>query len=259
MSDTSLSARLAHCGLDWIVPQWDAPAPVRALMTTRNGGVSATPYATLNLGASSGDESDAVVENRRRLREWLPAEPVWLRQVHGAAVAQLDASPPSSIPVADAALTRHAGIVCAVLVADCMPVMLADRNATVIAIAHAGWRGLAAGVVRATIEKMNADPHEIVAWLGPAIGPRAFEVGADVHAAFCDVDAGAACAFAPLRTGKWHADLYALATRQLAHAGVRSIAGGGRCTFSEPARFFSFRRDGNTGRMAATIWFEPWS
>ncbi len=258
MTDVSLSERIARSGLDWIVPQWDAPDNVHALVTTRNGGVSVQPYATMNVGvASSGrDRPDAVAQNRARLRAFLPSEPIWLRQVHGATVAGLDGTRSGSLLVADAAVTRVPGVVCAVLVADCVPVLLADRGATVVGIAHAGWRGLAAGVIEATIARMQTAPADIVAWLGPAIGPRAFEVGADVHAAFGDVDAGACAAFTPLREGKWHADLYELARRRLGLAGVHSVAGGGWCTYTDAARFFSYRRDGETGRMAATIWLE---
>ncbi len=257
----TLDERLAGAGLDWIVPQWAAPANVRALVTTRNGGVSVPPYATMNLAAMSrdrGDAPEALAENRRRLRALLPDEPVWMQQVHGATVARLDRMRPTAPVVADAAVTRAAAVVCAVLVADCLPVLLADRIGSVVGIAHAGWRGLAAGVVEATIAAMDiARPDDVIAWLGPAISRRAFEVGADVRAAFCDADPLACESFTAVREGKWHADLYALARRRLSRAGVASIAGGGWCSYADAARFFSFRRDRETGRMAAAIWLEP--
>ncbi len=257
----ALDEALAHARLDWIVPRWSAPPAVRALVTTRNGGVSAAPYASMNLGVASpprahGDRAEAVVENRRRLRAFLPDEPVWLSQIHGDCVARLGRQPPLAPIVADASVTRVPGIVCAVLIADCMPVLLASRDGSIVGIAHAGWRGLAAGVIEAAIRAMDVDASDIVAWLGPAIGPRAFEVGADVRAAFCTTDPGAAAAFTPLRKGKWLADLYALARRRLERARVHDVAGGAYCTHSDSARFFSFRRDGETGRMAATIWIE---
>jgi len=255
-----LDERVARAGLDWIVPQWAAPANVRALVTTRNGGVSAPPYATMNLAYVSrerGHDNTALAENRRRLRTFLPDEPVWMQQVHATSVARLDGTRPTAAIVADAAVTRLAGVVCAVLVADCLPVLLADRAGTVVAIAHAGWRGLAAGVVEATIAAMDVDDSgDVVAWLGPAISASAFEVGADVHAAFCDADPLAARSFTPIGRDKWHADLYALARRRLGRAGVRSIEGGGWCTYGDAGRFFSFRRDRETGRMAATIWLD---
>ena len=215
----------------------------------------------MNLGVASpprahGDRAESVAENRRRLRAFMPDEPVWLSQVHGDCVARLGRQPPSVPIVADASVTRVPGIVCAVLIADCMPVLLASRDGSIVGIAHAGWRGLAAGVIEATIGAMDVDASDIVAWLGPAIGPRAFEVGADVRAAFCTTDPDAAAAFAPLRDGKWLADLYALARRRLERARVHDVAGGAYCTHGDSARFFSFRRDGETGRMAATIWIE---
>jgi YfiH family protein len=250
VSDAELADRLARARLDWIVPRWAAPPNVRALVTTRNGGTSAAPYATMNVG---GRYDGAIASNRRRLREFLPSDPVWLSQVHGAAVALLDGAPRASPIVADACVTHVAEVVCAVRVADCLPVLLADRAGGAVGIAHAGWRGLAAGVVEATITQMRPR-GEIVAWLGPAIGPRAFEVGADVVEAFCNADPGAVAAFAPLREAKWLADLCALARRRLARAGVREIAGGDHCTHTDRERFFSYRRDGETGRMAALIW-----
>jgi YfiH family protein len=239
---------------DWLRPDWDAPASVRALVTTRAGGVSHGPYAALNLSERVGDDPFAVETNRTLLRAVLPGDPVWLAQVHGADV--VDAAAVSGIVRADAAFTRARRVVCAVQVADCLPVLLADRAGTVVAVAHAGWRGLAAGVVERTVEAMRVRAEELVAWLGPAIGQDAFEVGEDVHAAFVGPDPGAAAAFRAGAPGKWHADLCALARRRLAALGVASVAGGGWCTHAEPVRFYSYRRDGVTGRMAALAWLD---
>lgn len=250
-----LRSRFAVAGLDWIVPQWPVASHVQAFVTTRNGGASVGAYATLNLGASCGDDPSAVVENRRRIESFLPASPVWLRQVHGRDVARIDEAfdrAASSAPAADAAVTRERGVVIAVMVADCLPVLLADRAGQVIGVAHAGWRGLARGVIENAVAAMDVAPDEIVAWLGPAIGRDAFEVGRDVVEAFGDADL--ATCFEAKRLGKWNADLYAIARAKLARAGVRSIHGGGYCTFSDPARFFSYRRDRDTGRMAALLW-----
>lgn len=253
-----LAQRIADAGYDWIVPRWPAPAHVHALVTTRNGGASTGSHASLDLGgaslaSASFREAAAIAENRRRVQAFLPAAPVWLAQVHGADVVSLDAAP-SAAPRADAAVTRAANVVLAVRMADCLPVLFADRAAPVIACAHAGWRGLAAGVLENTLRAIGGDPANVVAWLGPAIGPAAFEVGADVRDAFVRNDAEAMRAFVDASPGKWLADLEALARMRLARAGIRSIHGGGLCTLSDPARFFSFRRDGTSGRMAAFIW-----
>lgn len=217
-----------------IHPQWDAPARVRAIMTTRETGDMASGEA------------------RARLRGMLPADPAWLRQVHGTAVADLDSS--GADATADAAVTRSANRVCAIQVADCLPVLFADRSATVVAAAHAGWRGLAAGVLEATIEAMQVRATEILAWLGPAIGPRAYEVGDEVRAVFLGREEAASAAFSPTRPGHWRLDLYLLARQRLHAKGVNSVYGGGLCTYSDRERFFSYRRDGATGRMAALIW-----
>lgn len=234
-------------------PGWPAHARVRAAMTTRAGGMSQGAYASLNLATHVGDDPEAVTENRRRLREALalPTEPAWLEQVHGARVAVLPAN--DSEP-ADAAVTFTQGQVCAVLVADCLPVFLASRDGDRVGIAHAGWRGLAAGVVEATVAALDCDPVRLVAWLGPAIGPSAFEVGGEVRDAFLVRDDGAASAFTPGKTGRFLADLPALARRRLAAAGVVAVTGGDLCTHSDPARFYSYRRDGATGRLAALAW-----
>ncbi|TXF11719.1 peptidoglycan editing factor PgeF [Pelomicrobium methylotrophicum] len=247
-----------------IFPEWPAPARVHSLVTTRVGGVSRGPYASLNLGEHVGDDPRCVAENRRRLRRWLPAEPHWLRQVHGTTVALLDrAAAPSAAPgmkagdepqVADAAVTRTAGVVCAVQVADCLPVLLCDRDGTVVGVAHAGWRGLAAGVIERTVAAMGTDPARLMAWLGPAIGPDSFEVGDDVREAFLRHEARAAFAFLPRDNGKWLANLYLLARQRLEACGVRAVYAEQACTFSEPQRFYSYRRDRITGRMAALVW-----
>jgi YfiH family protein len=237
----------------FLEPDWSAPGRVRAAFTTRYGGVSSGPWASFNLAAHVGDEPAAVAENRRLLRRALalPAEPRWLEQAHGIAVAVLPA--PANAP-ADAAVTFTPGNVCAVLVADCLPVFLASRSGDRVGIAHAGWRGLAAGVVEATVAALDCAAGELIAWLGPSIGPRAFEVGAEVREAFLARDAGATSAFRPANSGRWLADLPELARRRLAAAGVATATGGGLCTHADPARFYSYRRDGATGRMAALAW-----
>ena len=237
---------------DWIVPDWPAPDNVKALITTRAGGVSQGPFASLNLGLRTGDDPQAVAANRDRLNSRLPQQPRWLRQVHGASVVEADAL--AELPEADAGIARRPGTVCAVLVADCIPVLLADRSGTTVAIAHAGWRGLAAGVIENTARRMAIDPRGLIAYLGPGIGPGAFEVGADVRDAFLDRDAEAAAAFTPHAAGKWLADLFLLARQCLRRAGVGAVHGEALCTYSDARRFFSYRRERTTGRMAAVIW-----
>ena len=237
---------------DWIVPDWPAPANVKAFITTRAGGSSIGPYAGLNLGLRTDDDPLAVEANRRRLRAALPGEPKWLRQVHGCDVVDADAL--GGVPEADAAVARSANTVCAVLVADCIPVLLADRAGSAVAIAHAGWRGLARGVLERAMERLDRPPEELLAYLGPGIGPGAFEVGPDVRDAFLAGDARAEAAFSPRSPGKWMADLFLLARQRLARCGVTRIHGGDLCTYSDPRRFYSYRRDGATGRMAALIW-----
>jgi len=243
--------------LEPIIPDWPAPAGVRGFASTRAGGASSGAYASLNLGLRCGDDARAVAENRRRLATLLPAEPVWLHQVHGATVADADAARRAGTqPQADAAVARHAGTVCAVLVADCMPVLLADAAGTAVGIAHAGWRGLCAGVIDATLEALGVPAGRVLAWLGPAIGPRAYEVGEDVRAAFLARVPGSDAAFLPARPQHWLLDMYALARLQLARRGVQRIYGGNFCTHSDARRFYSFRRDRTTGRMAALVWLE---
>ncbi len=240
---------------DWIVPEWPAPRNVRALITTRSGGVSGGPYASFNLGLQAGDDPRAVAQNRAQLRRLLPQDPKWLRQVHGAVVADADAL--TAPPDADASVARLPGTVCAIMIADCMPVLLCDDRGTLVAAAHAGWRGLAGGVIENTVGRLVAagtTPDQLLAYLGPAIGPAAFEVGADVYEAFIARDPLAAQAFRPQHPGKWLACLFTLAQLALRRAGVNRVYGGGLCTFTDSSRFFSYRRDKTTGRMAALIW-----
>lgn len=237
---------------DVIVPDWPAPSGIRAFQTTRVGGVSRAPYDSLNLGDHVGDDPTAVAENRHQLASLLPGEPVWLKQVHGIAIADADSGLPGT--EADGAVARRAGKVCVVMTADCLPLLLCDCEGTVVAAAHAGWRGLAAGVIEATVAAMGRPAGNLLAWLGPAIGPQAFEVGEEVRAAFTAHDPGAAAAFVPAAEGKWLADIWLLARQRLAALGIESVWGGGRCTVAERDRFFSYRRDGDTGRMGTFIW-----
>lgn len=239
---------------DWIVPHWPAPAHVRAVITSRNGGVSRGPYASFNLGLRTGDDPEAVSENRARLMRLLPQSPRWLEQQHGTEVVEADGME-APLP-ADASVARQAGTVCAIMVADCVPVLFTDRAGTVVAAAHAGWRGLAGGVIENTVRRMRVEPGQLLAFLGPGIGATAFEVGGEVRDAFVTRDAFTAEAFSALPGGKWLADLYRLARRALARAGVVAVYGGGLCTVSDRARFYSYRRDRLTGRMAALIWRE---
>jgi polyphenol oxidase len=240
--------------LEVLTPEWPVATRVRACTTLRAGGVSEGSYATLNLARHVGDRADHVAENRRRLRTALalPAEPLWLAQVHGTAVAR-PGDGRGGAP-ADAMVASASGEVCAVLTADCLPVVLADRDATRVGVAHAGWRGLVAGVLEATLEALDRPPERLVAWLGPAISQPAFEVGEEVRAAFLARSPEYADAFAGNPRGRFQADLYALARITLARAGLASIHGGGWCTAGDPARFFSYRRDGTTGRMATLAW-----
>lgn len=240
-----------------IFPDWPAPPSVHAAFTLRTGGVSRAPCDTFNVGAHVGDDPAAVAANRAALRASLrlPAEPAWLEQVHGPRVVDLDrAAAPASSGPADAAVSRAPGGICAIQVADCMPVLFAAADGSAVGAAHAGWRGLAGGVLEATVRALNMPPAELLAWLGPAIGPAHFEVGEEVRAAFLAADTGASAAFAANARGRWQCDLYALARRRLAALGVVSIHGGGWCTYADAGRFFSYRRDGRCGRMAALIW-----
>lgn len=236
---------------------WPAPANIRTLMTTRSGGVSSGDYASLNLGMNAGDDLEAVRENRSRVVAQVGLEPRWLNQVHGMNAVKLPHI--GETPVADAAWTDQAGVVCAVTIADCLPVCFARRDGTAVAVAHAGWKGLSAGVLETTIQAMG-EGRDLMAWLGAAIGPERFEVGDEVRAAFLASDTGAGLAFRDRGNGKWLCDLYALARRRLNRTGVTAVFGGGFCTYGEPDRFFSHRRATHagtrTGRMAALIWME---
>lgn len=242
--------------MNWIEPDWPAPGNVRALSTTRDGGLSEGVFAGLNLGAHVGDEPARVEANRARLQQaaQIPGPLSWLNQVHGTAVHRVG-SDYERAPDADAACAQQAGQACIVMTADCLPVLFCDRAGTVVAAAHAGWRGLKEGVLEASIAAMGCEPGEILAWLGPAIGPTAFEVGGEVREAFMAEQAEAAAAFVPsVNEGKWLADIYQLARLRLARAGVNAVYGGEFCTFGDGDQFYSYRRDGQTGRMASLIW-----
>jgi hypothetical protein len=245
-----------HC----IIPDWPTPSNVRALQTTRQGGVSVAPYDSLNLGSHVGDNPLAVARNRIQLNTLLPSEPVWLEQVHGTAVASADAA--SCRTRADACIARQRSAVCVVMTADCLPVLLCDEAGTVVGAAHAGWRGLCDGVIEATVQAMDAAPQDLMAWMGPAISQQAFEVGEEVRDAFVAAQPQAAKAFIPHphggdemgRGGKYLADIYALARLRLNALGITRIYGGDHCTYAECDEFFSYRRDGTTGRMGTFIW-----
>jgi YfiH family protein len=246
---------------DWIIPDWPAPGNVKALFTTRNGGVSRGAngaYDSLNLGVHVNDNLADVECNRTLLCRHLPGEPRWLKQVHGTLPIWIDQAA-TVIPEGDAVLSRTQGVICAVMVADCLPVFLCDAAGTTVGIVHAGWRGLAGGIIERSIAAMAVDHNKLMAWLGPAIGPDHFEVGADVYEAFVQQNAQAVQAFVPKNSNhekKWLADIFLLARQRLTSIGITEIYGGGICTFSDPERFFSYRRDGETGRMAALIWLE---
>ncbi|MBI5937278.1 MAG: peptidoglycan editing factor PgeF [Betaproteobacteria bacterium] len=244
---------------DWLKPDWPAPERVRGFMTTRHGGVSQPPYDSLNPASHVGDDLLDVAENRAILRRHLPAEPLWLNQVHGDRVAEAGLDAEGS--EADACVARAPGRVCAVLTADCLPVLFCDAAGTVVAAAHAGWRGLAGGVLERTVEAMRVPPETIMAWLGAAIGPDSFEVGPEVREAFIAHDPLAGTAFRPALPGtldevphKWLCDIYALARIRLARIGVSQVYGGGLCTLRDAGRFYSYRREQKTGRMASLIW-----
>jgi YfiH family protein len=251
---SAMRAIRANVRASLLQADWPAPPGVIAFTTLRGpAGDSLAPFDRFNLGLRSGDDEAAVQANREMLERGLelPSAPRWLRQVHGTAVAL---EPQDDEPQADAAITRTPGTVLAVLTADCLPVVLAAADGREVAVAHAGWRGLAGGVLEATIAAMRTPADALVAWLGPAAGPQAYEIGAEVRDAFVGTDAGAAGAFVATREGHWRADLYALARRRLAAAGVHRVHGGGLCTISDPARFYSHRRDQRTGRMATLAW-----
>jgi YfiH family protein len=257
-------SRRAPSTAGWIVPDWTVPASVQALSTTRSGGVSLPPYddgnggGGMNLGLHVGDQPGHVLQNRARLQDHLGpgAEPTWLLQVHGAEVVMAAGGQPE-VPRADASIAAAAGAVCAILTADCLPVLFCDSRGTVVGAAHGGWRGLAAGVLGNTVAAMREQgAQDIIAWLGPAIGPTRFEVGEEVVRAFGEIDPGLQAAFTPVpaKAGKYLADIYRLARLRLSAIGVDRVSGGGFCTVDDSRRFYSYRRDGVTGRMASLIW-----
>lgn len=237
-----------------IVADWLAPTGIHALTTTRLGGFSQPPFDSLNLGDHVGDDPEAVAENRQQLRQIaaLPAEPLWLQQTHSTRV--INAADWQTGIEADAIVSDKTNRVCAILTADCLPVCLYDQHTGKIAAIHAGWRGLAGGIIENTIAHMQADPTQLIAWLGPAIGPQQFEVGSDVYEVFTQSSAQAVQAFSLQNNGRYLADIYQLARQRLTKCGVEQISGGEYCTVSDPATFYSYRRDGQTGRMATLIW-----
>ncbi|GAB6264447.1 peptidoglycan editing factor PgeF [Photobacterium sp. R1] len=238
----------------WITPDWPAPANVKAISTTRSGGMSQGPYEGLNLGDHVGDERAAVIHNRQWLQQQLglTQAPAWLSQTHSTIVLDIQA-PLKDVPNADASVTRQSGIACTVMTADCLPVLLCDRSGTQVGAVHAGWRGLGDGILEETVARFTAEPEQILAWLGPAIGPAAFEVGGEVREQFIAGQPEAAAAFQP-HGEKWLADLYQLAALRLNRLGITQVFGGTVCTYADPARFYSYRRDGVTGRQASLIW-----
>jgi len=238
----------------WMSAEWPAPAHVRTCITTRRGGCSQGVWKGFNLGDHVGDDPAHVAANRAELERVLGCQPAWLTQVHGTEVCKAD---PTQVLEADASWTDQPGIACTIMTADCLPVLFSDREGSRVAAAHAGWRGLLDGVLEQTVRRLGGSASELLVWLGPAIGPAAFEVGPEVRDAFIKADARAASAFAPAeREGHWFADLYQLARQRLADVGVRQVYGGEECTWSDAARFFSYRRDGQTGRFASLIWLE---
>ena len=240
----------------WITPDWPAPKSVSALITTRSGGVSVGPFASMNPADHVNDEPQAVSRNREILRALLPHEPHWLKQVHSARVHRVS-SDPNIVPEADAMVSAINHQVCVVLTADCLPVLFCAEDGSEVGAAHAGWRGLAAGILEKTVQAMAHPGVQLLAYLGPAIGPQAYEVGPEVRAEFIQTEAQAAAAFQPVvGSDKFLADLYMLARQRLARVGVTRVYGGDFCTYSEPQRFFSYRREGATGRMASLIWID---
>ena len=243
-----------------LVPNWPAPASVKAVTTTREGGCSAAPYQGFNLGMHVGDDINAVADNRATLQQVLSltTPPVWLNQIHGTTVLTLPHTL-DGVPDADGGYTQVPGMACTIMTADCLPVLLCNKAGTEVAAVHAGWRGLADGIIETAVAAFSAAPDEIMAWLGPAIGPTAFEVGGEVRAQFITQDPQAAQAFVVSGDGaedKWLADLYQLATQRLQSVGVSAVYGGEYCTYHSPAQFYSYRRDGVTGRQASLIWID---
>ena len=240
--------------LKLITPNWPAPSNVKAYTTTRKGGHSQSPYSSLNLGDHVGDDPKAVAANRATLRELLPSEPVWLKQIHSIKIVSPNAN--ASNCSADASITTEFNKVCIILTADCLPVLFCDRAGTTIAAVHAGWRGLADGILEATLQHFNKAPEDILVWLGPAIGSQAFEVGEEVRESFTNYLPEATKAFKANRENHWLADLYLLARQRLAHNGVTNVFGGEFCTYNNAEDFYSYRRDKITGRMASLIWLD---
>jgi len=246
---------------DFMIPDWPAPKNVHALQTNRNGGVSHAPYDSLNLGSHVKDNPLHVAQNRQLLSQYLPSEPVWLNQVHGTQVLNagvVDAADTSCVPDADASFSTRKNVVCVTMTADCLPVLLCNTAGTVVASIHAGWRSLCDGVIEATVAKLPVESNQLMAWLGPAIGLQAFEVGSEVRAQFIAKEAQAETAFKP-HGDKWLGDIYLIATQRLNKLGITQIYGGQEnnqqfCTYTDKEKFFSFRRDGDTGRMATMIW-----
>ena len=241
--------------INWLEADWPAPGFIKAGTTFRHGGVSVAPYNSLNLATHVGDDPLAVLQNRARLLT--PAAPQWLEQTHSIDVISLPCD--ESEPKADAAVTTQPGIVCAAMTADCLPVLMTNTEGSCVAATHAGWRGLCDGILEATVEKLAIDPQSLLVWLGPAIGPNVYEVGQEVYDAFTKNDPDAQFAFTPVTTGgratrHWLFDIYAMARLRLNKVGVTKIFGGGLCTYSDEENYFSYRRDGTTGRMASLIW-----
>lgn len=255
MKTISQTLNLVSDGLPFFQAEWPAPANVKTLVSTRNGGVSQAPYSSLNVGGHVGDRPENVARNREIVQAAVPVPPAYLNQTHSSIVLPA-ADVPGSTPEADASFDRTGRAACAVMTADCLPVLLCDRAGTVVAAAHAGWRGLAGGILQNTVAAMQGDPGEIMAYLGPAIGPDAFEVGEDVREAFCHLHSAAENAFEGIGGGKYLADIYTLARQILRREGVNLIYGGTHCTVLERDTFFSYRRDGQTGRMVSMIWLE---
>ena len=241
---------------NFITPNWPAPANVKALQTTRAGGISRGSYNSLNFGSHVNDEPMHVAHNRQLLSDFLPSEPVWLNQVHG--INAVDAAQTDCLPAADASFSTRKNVVCVTMTADCLPILLCNQAGTAVASIHAGWRGLCDGIIDATVSKMPVNSADLIAWLGPAIGPNAFEVGAEVREQFMIKDAKSEIAFKKQGENqaqdKWLADIYKIATQRLNNLGITQIYGGGECTYTDKEKFFSFRRDGQTGRMATLIW-----
>jgi YfiH family protein len=236
---------------DWLIPDWPAPATIKSCVTTRAGGVSLAPFDSFNLGDHVDDDPRAVAANRLYLTSLLAVQPAWLSQVHGIDVAHAD---PLHVVAADASWTDTPNVACTIMTADCLPVLFCDRAGTRVAAAHGGWRGLAAGILEATVDRMQAPGSEIIVWLGPAIGPKAFEVGPEVREAFMRTHPETIEAFVPsINDGRFMADIYALARLRLAACGVTAVYGGGLCTVTDP-RFYSYRRSARTGRFASLVW-----